>query len=149
MQEKKKKAANTKKVVENVVAACTIASASKKDNSKKKSKDKVNEVVDPANLAAREDSNVRTDDDDLDFRTQEDGNNADALLPITPQKAMQPKNINKTNDKVDVVDIHAEVDTKLRDVEEMDLMEKGDEGDSDMEGFEMDIYNNAVRPWLN
>jgi hypothetical protein len=44
--------------------------------------------------------------------------------------------------EVTVVD----VDRKLRAIEAMDLMENGDGGDSDEEGFELVIHNDAVRP---
>jgi hypothetical protein len=48
--------------------------------------------------------------------------------------------------EVAVVDVHADMDRRLRSIEEMDLMEKGDGGDSDEEGFELDFHNDAVRP---
>ena len=45
-----------------------------------------------------------------------------------------------------VVDINAEVNWKLQAIEAMGLMEKGDGGDSDEEGFELDFHNDAVMP---
>jgi len=38
------------------------------------------------------------------------------------------------------------VNRKLRAIEAMDLMENGDGGDSDEEGFELEFHNDAVRP---
>ena len=44
-----------------------------------------------------------------------------------------------------VDDVNTEVNSKLRAIEAMDLMENGDGGDSDEEGFELDYHNDAVR----
>jgi hypothetical protein len=48
--------------------------------------------------------------------------------------------------EVTVVDVDTDVNRKLRAIEAMDLMENGDGGDSDEEGFELVIHNDAVRP---
>jgi hypothetical protein len=47
--------------------------------------------------------------------------------------------------EVTVDDANAEVNRKLRTIEALDLMEHGDGGDSDEEGFELDYHNEAVR----
>jgi hypothetical protein len=54
--------------------------------------------------------------------------------------------VNNATVEVTVVDIHAEVNRKLQAIEAMGLMEKGDGGDSDEEGFELDFHNDAVTP---
>jgi hypothetical protein len=46
---------------------------------------------------------------------------------------------------VTVDDVNAKVNKKLRTIEALDLMEHGDGGDSDEEGFEFDYHNDAVR----
>jgi len=51
----------------------------------------------------------------------------------------------ETTIEVTVDDENAEVNRKLRTIEDLDLMEKGDGGDSDEEGFELDYHNDAVR----
>jgi hypothetical protein len=47
--------------------------------------------------------------------------------------------------EVTVDDVNAEVNRKLWTIEALDLMEHGDGGDSDEEGFELDYHNDAVR----
>ncbi len=47
--------------------------------------------------------------------------------------------------EVTVDDVNAEVNRNLRTIEALDLMEHGDGGDSDEEGFEQDYQNDAVR----
>ena len=47
--------------------------------------------------------------------------------------------------EVTVDDVNAEVNRKLRTIEALDLMEHGDGGDSDEEGFELDYHNDAVK----
>ncbi len=54
--------------------------------------------------------------------------------------------VNSATVEVTVVDINAEVNRKLQAIEAMDLMENGDGGDSDEEGFELEFHNDAVRP---
>ena len=52
----------------------------------------------------------------------------------------------ETTIEVTVVDDeNAEVNRKIRTIGDLDLMEKGDGGDSDEEGFELDYHNDAVR----
>ena len=54
--------------------------------------------------------------------------------------------VNSATVEVTVDDVNAEVNSKLRAIEAMDLMEHSDGGDSDEEGFELDFHNDAVRP---
>ena len=68
----------------------------------------------------------------------------------SPDKKISPPTeigtINNARVEVTVVDVNAEVNRKLRAIEAMGLMENGDGGDSDEEGFELDFHNDAVRP---
>ena len=54
--------------------------------------------------------------------------------------------VNSATVEVTVDDVNTEVNSKLRAIEAMDLMEHSDGGDSDEEGFELDFHNDAVRP---
>ena len=61
----------------------------------------------------------------------------------------QPTEIGPVNSATVVVtvdDVNAEVNSKLRAIEAMDLMEHGEGGDSDKEGYELDFHNDAERP---
>ncbi len=49
-----------------------------------------------------------------------------------------------TTIEVTVDDENARVNRKLRTIEDLDLMEKGDGGDSDEEGFQLDYHNDAL-----
>ena len=63
---------------------------------------------------------------------------------ISPPTEIGP--VNSAIVEVTVDDVNAKVNSKLLAIEAMDLMEIGDGGDSDEEGFELDFHNDAVRP---
>jgi hypothetical protein len=63
---------------------------------------------------------------------------------ISPPTEIGP--VNSATVEVTVDDVNAKVNSTLRAIEAMDLMEYGDGGDSDKEGFEFDFHNDAVRP---
>ncbi len=65
---------------------------------------------------------------------------------ISPPTEIGP--VNSSTVEVTVVDVNTKVNRMLRAIEAMDLMENGDGGDSDEEGFELDFHNDAVRPVL-
>jgi hypothetical protein len=63
---------------------------------------------------------------------------------VSPPTEIGP--VNNVMVEVTVEDVSAKVNGKLLAIEAMDLMEIGDGGDSDEEGFKLDFHNDAVRP---
>ena len=63
---------------------------------------------------------------------------------INPPTEIGP--VNSATVEVTVDDVNAKANSKLRAIGVMDLMEIGNGGDSDEEGFELDFHNDAVRP---
>jgi hypothetical protein len=78
-----------------------------------------------------------TADNDFSHSRQIGGTVNDATVEVTAETTI--------DEEVTVDDENAEVNRKLRTIEVLDLMEKGDGGDSDEEGFELDYHNDAVR----
>jgi hypothetical protein len=79
---------------------------------------------------------VCTADDNDDFESPD--NDISRPTEIGP--------VNSATVEVTVDDVNAEVNSKLRAIEAMDLMKHGDGGESDKLGFELDFHNDAVRP---